>query len=102
VPHCLQTVRQRTDRRPASAHDRFIERLMAKLLARIRQTRSFVAGLLIGSSAVVAMFAVTDSGPGRWPIMLALGAPVVLAVGLALQALVVSGILRHIANRPAH
>ena len=71
---------------------------MVSFLAHIRQSSSFIAGLLIGSSVVAATFAATYSGPGRWPFILALGAPIVLAVGLALQALVVSGILRHSAN----
>jgi hypothetical protein len=101
VSHYPGTVRHRTDLEPHGAQNRFVERIMANLLARIRQSGSFIAGLLIGSSVVVATFAATDSGPGRWPIMLALGAPVVLAVGLALQALVVSGVLRHMANGPA-
>ena len=69
-------------------------------LARLRQTGSFIAGILIGLSMVVASFAVTGNDPGEWPILLAFASPVILVAGFALQAFVTSKVRRRIASRP--
>ncbi len=59
---------------------------MRNLVGPLRQSGSFVAGTLIGLSIVVATFAVADNGPGSRPAILALLAPVILLIGMALQA----------------
>lgn len=51
------------------------------------QAGSFVAGLLIGISIMIPMFAMLLTNPGDWQMVWVLGALVVLAVGLKLQAL---------------
>ena len=63
---------------------------MTTHLARCRQSGSFIAGLLIGVSIVFATFAATEADSGAWQTLLALGAPVILLLGLALQVLVTS------------
>jgi hypothetical protein len=73
---------------------------MAKLVARFRQSGSFVAGIVIGISIIVAMFAVADNRPGRWPTILAFAAPVILLMGIALQARIVSGPRRRLRAAP--
>jgi len=65
---------------------------MTNPLERIRQSSSFIAGLMIGLSIVLATFAMTDPDSSAWRTFLILGAPVVLALGFALQALVTSKI----------
>jgi len=57
-------------------------------LARFRQAGSFVAGLLIGLSIVVAVSAMTIVEPSDWRTLWIFGAPVILALGLALQLVV--------------
>ena len=61
---------------------------MTNLLARSRQSGSFIAGLLIGLAIVAATFAVTDPGSGVWQALLSYAAPAVLMLGLALQVVV--------------
>lgn len=64
---------------------------MTNPLARVvRQSGSFIAGLLIGVSIVVAAFAWTDIDSRLWQTFLDLGAPIILALGLALQRMVVA------------
>jgi hypothetical protein len=55
------------------------------LLARFRQAGSFVAGLLIGLSIVVAVSALMVLEASEWRALWIFGAPVILAVGLTLQ-----------------
>jgi hypothetical protein len=62
--------------------------MMTKLLALSRSSGSFIAGFLIGLSIVVGSFALTDMESRTWQWVLIFGTPVILALGLALQALV--------------
>ena len=60
---------------------------MTNPFARFRQAGSFIAGLLIGISIMIPMFAMMLTNPGDWQMVWVLGALVVLAVGLQLKAL---------------
>ena len=62
---------------------------MTNPLARFRRSRSFIAGLLIGLSIVVIAFACTgaDSDSSARHASLVFGAPIILALGFALQVL---------------
>jgi hypothetical protein len=63
--------------------------MMTNPMARLRQSGSFIAGLLIGLSMAVFTFAATDADPGPGELaLLFFGAPVVLVLGLALQVVV--------------
>ena len=59
---------------------------MKSSLAMLREVRSFIAGLLIGLSIVVLVFAMTVADPGNWQALWVFGAPAILALGLTLQA----------------
>jgi hypothetical protein len=59
---------------------------MKNSLAMLREVRSFIAGLLIGLSIVVLVFAMTVASPGNWQPLWVFGAPAILALGLTLQA----------------
>ena len=61
---------------------------MKNPLARFWQAGSFIAGLLIGISIMIPMFAMLLTNPGDWQMVWVLGALIVLAVGLKLQALI--------------
>ena len=62
---------------------------MKNTQARFREAGSFIAGLLIGLSIVVPVFAMTVADPSDWQKMLwVFGALTVLALGLALQVVV--------------
>lgn len=63
---------------------------MTKLMARIRQSGSFIAGLLIGLAIVVATFAMADADSSAWEILWVFWAPGILALGLALHVLAFS------------
>jgi hypothetical protein len=56
--------------------------------ARFWQAGSFIAGLLIGISIMIPMFAMMLTNPGDWQMVWVLGALIVLTVGLKLQALI--------------
>ena len=58
---------------------------MKKSLAMLREVSSFLAGLLIGLSIVVLVFAMTVANPGNWQALWVFGAPVILALGLTLR-----------------
>ena len=58
---------------------------MKRALTRFREADSFVAGVLIGLSIILAVFAMMLVNPGGWQMLWAIGAPVLLALGLALQ-----------------
>jgi hypothetical protein len=51
----------------------------------LREVSSLLAGLLIGLSIVVLVFAMTVDNPGNWQALWVFGAPVLLALGLTLQ-----------------
>lgn len=61
---------------------------MKNPLARFRQAGSLVAGLLIGLSIVVAVSAVMVVNPTDWQTLWIFAAPIILALGLALQVVV--------------
>ena len=61
---------------------------MKNPLARFRQAGSFVAGLLIGLSIVVAVSAMTIVEPSDWRMLWIFGAAVILALGLTLHLVV--------------
>lgn len=59
---------------------------MKKALKRFRGVGSFIAGILIGLSIVVPVIALTGANTAAWQAFPLLGAPIVLALGIALQA----------------
>jgi hypothetical protein len=61
---------------------------MTSLLEQCRQTGSFAAGILIGLACVTAVFGATEADSSTWQTLLVVAAPVILALGLALQILV--------------
>ena len=76
---------------------------MTKLMARIRQSGSFIAGLLIGLAIVVATFAMADADSSAWEILWVFWAPGILALGLSrsvsrCMSWLFPGALRHCAN----
>jgi hypothetical protein len=54
-------------------------------IKRFCEAGSFVAGILIGLSIIVAVFAMMVVNPGGWQMLWALGAAILLALGLTLQ-----------------
>ena len=62
--------------------------MMKNPLARFRQAGSLIAGLLIGLSIVVAVSAMMAVEPSDWRTLWIVGAPIILALGLKLQAVV--------------
>jgi hypothetical protein len=73
---------------------------MSNLLARLWEAGSIIAGLLIGVSIVVPVFAMALAEPSDWPGLWVFCALVILAAGLALQ-LVVTAKPRHQRARDA-
>jgi Na+/melibiose symporter-like transporter len=61
---------------------------MKSPLARFRQAGSFIAGLLIGVSIMIPMFAMMLTNPSDWQIVWVFGTLIVLALGLKLQAVI--------------
>ena len=61
---------------------------MKNALARFWQAGSFIAGLLIGVSIMIPMFAMMVTNPGDWQMVWVFGALIVLALGLKLQAVI--------------
>jgi hypothetical protein len=59
-------------------------------LAGCWQARSFIAGTLIGLSIVVPVFASIGASTTDWQAWLVYGAPIILAVGIVLQAIVIA------------
>jgi hypothetical protein len=64
--------------------------MMKNPLARFPDAGSFVAGLLIGLSILIPVFAMMVSEPGDWQSLWVFGAPTVLALGFLLQAVVIA------------
>jgi len=56
-------------------------------MANFRRSGCFVAGLLVGSAAVTAAFALAVEDPGAGTAYLALGTLAILASGIAVQIL---------------
>lgn len=71
---------------------------MKNPLASFPDAGSFVAGFLIGLSIVILMLAVAQ--PDDWQAFWIIGAPVVLALGLVLQAVLLAR-PRHRTTAPA-
>ena len=61
---------------------------MKKTLASFRATGSFIAGILLGVSIVVLVIASTGANTTDGQMFLAFGAPIILALGITLQAAV--------------
>ncbi len=61
---------------------------MKNPLARFPDAASFVAGLVIGLSIQVPVFAMTIAEPGDWQALWVLGALTISALGFSLQAVV--------------
>jgi hypothetical protein len=60
--------------------------MMKKVLARFRDAGSFLAGILVGLSIVIPVIALTGANTTAWQAFLVFGAPIVLALGITLQA----------------
>ena len=61
---------------------------MKNALARCQQGSSFIAGLFIGLSIVVTVFAMMVANPSDWQTLLVFGAPIILALGITLQVVI--------------
>jgi len=55
---------------------------------RFRDAGSFIAGILIGLSIMTPVFALTVATLTDWQMLLLLGAPVFLGLGIALQVII--------------
>ena len=58
---------------------------MKNSIANVREAGSFIAGLVIGLSILVPVFAMMVVDPSDWQMLWVFGAPIILALGLALQ-----------------
>jgi hypothetical protein len=58
---------------------------MTKSLATFRDLGSFIAGILVGLSIVVPVFAMLEADPGDWQTLWVFGPPIILALGITLQ-----------------
>ena len=61
---------------------------MKNPLGRFRQAGRFVAGLFIGLSIVLTVFAMMVASPSDWQTFLVFGAPIILALGITLQVVI--------------
>ena len=61
---------------------------MKKTLRRFRDASSFLAGILVGLSIVVPVIALTGANTTASQAFLVFGAPIILALGITLQAVV--------------
>lgn len=61
---------------------------MKEALAGFRTAGSFIAGILLGVSIVVLVIALTGANTMDGQTFLAFGAPIILALGITLQAVV--------------
>lgn len=77
----------------------FAEQIM-KTVATFREAGSLVAGLLIGLSIVVPMFALTVADPGDREITWIVVTLIVLALGLMLQAVLTTRPRQRRTNEP--
>jgi hypothetical protein len=74
--------------------------MMKKALAIFRDAGSFVAGILVGLSIVLPVIVMTGTDPTAGQPLMVFGAPIFLALGIALQASLRPG-GRHYANSQA-
>ena len=61
---------------------------MNNSLERFRQVGSFIAGTLVGVSIVVLVLGLTGATPTYAQTFLVFGAPIILAFGITLQAVI--------------
>ncbi len=61
---------------------------MKSPLARCRKAGSFIAGLFIGLSIMVPVFAMVVANPSDWQTFLVFGAHIILALGITLQVVI--------------
>jgi len=61
------------------------ERIMKKFRAKFRNVGSFIAGILVGLSLGIMVFAMTDAFPDGWQTLPVFGASIIVALGIALQ-----------------
>jgi uncharacterized membrane protein len=61
---------------------------MKNSLTRFREAGSFIAGILIGLSIMVPVFASLVMNPTDWQMFLVFGAPIILALGITLQVVI--------------
>jgi hypothetical protein len=88
--------RQRTDISGLCGHHcRIRSEKLKNTLATFTDAGSFAAGLLIGVSILIPVFAMMVAEPGEWQALWLFGAPTVLALGFLLQAVVIAR-LRHV------
>jgi len=62
--------------------------IMKNHLAGFRDAGSFLAGILIGLSIMAPVFALAVANLTDWQALMLLGAPVILALGIALQVII--------------
>jgi hypothetical protein len=60
--------------------------MIGESLACGRRAGSFIAGILVGLSIVVPVIALAGANTWAWQAFMVLGAPIVLAIGITLQA----------------
>jgi hypothetical protein len=60
--------------------------MMKKALGRFRDAGSFIAGILVGLSIVVPVIALTGANTTGSQAFLVFGTPIILALGITLQA----------------
>ena len=58
---------------------------MTRLPEKLRNVGSFIAGTLVGLSLWVTIFVILDAFPDGWQTLPLFGAPIILALGIALQ-----------------
>jgi formate/nitrite transporter FocA (FNT family) len=71
---------------------------MTSTTARLRQSGSLVAGLLIGISIVAVTLAVADAVSAAWQVFLFFAAPAVFVLGIAFQVMATAEPRRRLAT----
>ena len=63
---------------------------MKKFLATLRNVSSFIAGILVGLSLWIMVFAMIDAFPDEWQTLPVFGASIILVLGITLQIVATS------------
>ena len=63
---------------------------MKKFLATLRNVSSFIAGILVGLSLWIMVFALMDAFPDEWQTLPVFGASIILVLGITLQIVTTS------------
>ena len=63
---------------------------MKKFLATLRSVSSFIAGILVGLSLWIMVFAIIDAFPDEWQTLPVFGASIILVLGITLQIVATS------------